>query len=87
MVWINAKEKLPDSGSRVLAWLEGAKEHSGMLWHREGYAFMVRHDNSKHTVKDEWAESYYDRALEDLSASYLEITHWMYLPAKPTLDK
>jgi len=82
-MWISCKDRLPPFNQKVLAWLDGSKEHSGCNWKRFGYAFMVRHDDPPHTVADSWARSLYEAALKDMGADLATVTHWMPLPAQP----
>lgn len=77
--WVRASERLPDFNRRVIAWLEGSKDHSGMSWKRVGYAFMVRHDDPQFTVENQWATCYYSDACKALGADTLNVTHWFYL--------
>ena len=77
--WIKSEDGLPDFNRLVLAFCEGFKEHSGVTWGRKGFAFMVRHNEEKFTMKDNWAMCYYNDALKILGADVLEVTHWIYL--------
>lgn len=70
---------LPPFNRLVLAYMVGSKDHTGMHWHRDGFAFMVRHDDVAHTVADKWASDRYSRALKEIDADHLEVTHWMPL--------
>lgn len=71
------RDKLPPFNTLVVAYLEGAKEHSGALWGRSGYAFMVRHDDPPNTVADGYARDRYERALKDIGADYLTVKAWL----------
>jgi hypothetical protein len=82
-MWISCKERLPPFNQKVLAWMEGSKEHSNCNWKRFGYAFMVRHDDPPHTVADSWARSFYEEAIKDIGADLASVTHWMPLPDRP----
>jgi hypothetical protein len=82
--WINAKERLPAYNKRVVAYLQGTKDHSDARWVRNGYAFMVRHNSREYVVgSDQWAVFQYNRALAELDADELTVTHWMPLE-RPT---
>lgn len=83
--WIDSADSLPQRNQRVLAWLEGFRAHSDATWERNGYAFMIRHPDDPASVKDGWERSFYERALKDLDADGLEVTHWLLLtsPVQP----
>jgi len=70
---------LPPFNRLVVAYLVGFKEHSGMSWKRDGWAFMVRHDDREHTVADMWASDRYNAALKSLDADHLDVLQWMPL--------
>lgn len=78
--WIDANERLPGWNQQVVAYLEGTKDHSDARWVRQGYAFMVRHNSREYVVSaDQWAVFQYNRALAELDADELTVTHWMPL--------
>jgi hypothetical protein len=78
--WIDANEQLPAYNKLVVAFLQGTKDHSDARWVRNGYAFMVRHNSREHVVSsDQWAVFQYNRALAELDADELTVTHWMPL--------
>lgn len=77
--WIKASERLPDFNRRVIAWLEGSKEHSGFNWKRSGFAFMVRHNDPVFTVANQWATCFYNDACKQIDADQADVTYWFYL--------
>jgi hypothetical protein len=82
MEWISCEKELPPFNQLVIAWIDGRQEHSGLTWGREGYAFMVRHDD-QHTVANGWSLSHYDEAIKKLGADFAFITHWHPLLPPP----
>lgn len=80
---IACTEQLPPFNQKVVAWLAGTKEHSGVNWSRRGWAFMVRHDDDQFTVADKWASSSYSDALRLIDADSANVTHWFPLPDAP----
>lgn len=70
---------LPPFNKLVVAWLEGAQEHSGVSWKRTGFAFMVRHNEPSHTVADEWSRESYEKALKGMGADYASVVSWLPL--------
>lgn len=83
---IASTDELPRANLRVVAWLEGFQEHSGVRWERKGWAFMVRHPDETSSVADGWSRSFYEDALKDLGADSLFVTSWFRLPAPPNID-
>ncbi len=81
--WIKVGSRLPEFNRRVLAWMEGFQEHSGATFHREGLAFMVRHDEDASTCANGWSYNYYTEAEGKLGADHLKVTHWQPLPEPP----
>lgn len=78
--WIDANERLPGWNQPVVAFLQGTKDHSDARWVRSGCAFMVRHNSREYVVgTDQWAVFQYNRALAELDADELTVTHWMPL--------
>lgn len=77
--WRRTEHGMPPFNRRVLAWAEGAKEHSDVSWRREGFVFMVAWDNPRETIGAGWARRFYDDACRQLDADYLTFTHWMPL--------
>jgi len=72
---------LPEFNRLVLAKLDGASHHTGdyPAWHREGWAIMVRWDDSKDTIADGWARNRYDAALRQIDADYASVVEWVYV--------
>jgi len=77
MVW--RKTGMPPKNQRVLAYAAGAKGHSGALFKRDGFVFMVAWDSPTETVAGGWARRFYDDACRQLDADYLHIEAWMPL--------
>ena len=79
---MSAERNLPDFNRLVVARLVGANHHTGdhIAWHREGWAFMVRWDDSpEHTIADGWARDRYEKALKEIDADYAEVVEWIYV--------
>jgi|APSaa5957512622_1039677.scaffolds.fasta_scaffold201479_1 hypothetical protein len=76
------KNGLPEPRRLVVAYLTGHQFHTGVMWTREGYHFMARLPDTAQpdeVVKDNWGVTLYDKALEQIGADILEVTHWSYL--------
>ena len=84
-LWIKANEQLPDFNKPVVAWLSGRKFHSDLTWQRDGYAFLVRHDDDKYSHTDaRWGINWFNAALKKIDADEAEVTHWFYVPGEPS---
>lgn len=75
------RDGLPPFNRLVLAWMEGVKEHSEMMWKRSGFAFMVRHNDPEFTMADGWSRNHYERALTDMGADAANVVRWIPLEA------
>lgn len=73
------RKDLPPFNRLVVAYLVGSKFHSGARFKRDGFAFMVRHDDMAHTVHDKWASSHYNEALKRIDADDLQVDAWIPL--------
>lgn len=70
-------KNLPEYNHRVLAFLEGSTFHSDVFWQREGYAFLVRHEDS--IEKDKWSSKFLQDAREMLDMEHIESIKWVYV--------
>lgn len=70
--------RLPDFNRLVVAYMVGSKEHSDVRWVRDGWAFMVRHDDQD-TIADGWSRNRYEAALKSLDAHTLKVIQWLEL--------
>ena len=82
--WIDTRSRLPRTNRLVLALLEGKETIDGIEYMRRGFALMVRlFPSSYSVVYDQWGRGLYMKALKNIGADILEVTHWMYVPRTP----
>lgn len=74
---------LPDYNRPVVARLVGASFHAGVHWRREGWAFMVRHDDPTHTVANGWERTRYNEAIRRINADHADVIEWVYVADLP----
>lgn len=78
--WTKCSKGLPPFNALVVAYLKGHKYHSDVRWHRDGWAFMVRHDEEQFTHTDaRWSLELYSDALKRLDADELDVIQWTVL--------
>ena len=82
--WIDTRSRFPKTNRLVLALLEGKETIDGIEYRRRGVALMVRFFHSScSVVYDNWGRDLYMKALKNIGADTLEVTHWMYVPRTP----
>jgi len=82
--WIDTRSRLPRTHRLVLALLEGKETIDGIEYRRLGVALMIRFVHSSYKiVYDKWCRDLYMKALKNIGADTLEVTHWMYVPRLP----
>lgn len=74
--WISVEDRLPEKNLRVLVWLEGFSEHSGVTWRRCGTDIMHRWPDEKETDRNGWPNKLIDAACGRLDADMLEVIKW-----------
>ena len=82
--WIKCSERMPPRNSRVFVWGSGYKMHSNVFWKRTGLAEMVFwFPGESFTDEFGWSIETYKKALADIGADHIDITHWQPLPNPP----
>jgi hypothetical protein len=85
--WVNSDENLPPFNRRVLAFMLGTKNHSGLNWKRSGFAQMLlRDDGGVHLKRGEWDSFLYREACINLDADDMNVTHWFLLEEPDALQ-